>query len=68
VTGDLVLLVVLGLALAGNLYVSMRTLGHTRQLIAQVAVLTLRVTDVMDIGEAIQRLDADLRVEQAREP
>jgi hypothetical protein len=60
-TGDLVLLLVLVLAIAGNLYVSIRTLGQTQQLIAQVAVLTIRV---LDTCETVEALDTDLRGEQ----
>ena len=61
---DLVLLVLV-LAVAANVYVCVRTLGHTRQLIAQVAVLTLRV---MDTGEALQALATELRAALDAEP
>jgi hypothetical protein len=63
-TSDLVL-IMLVLVVAGNLYLSVRALSHTRQLIAQVAVLTLRVTDMVD---AVAELDTDLRAELTREP
>ena len=42
----------IGLVLLGNLYLSVLALLHVRQLRAQVAVLTLRMTDVYDaIGQ-----------------
>ena len=63
-TSDLVL-IVLVLVVAGNLYLTVRTLGHTRQLIAQVAVLTLRV---MDTGEALHALETELRAALDAEP
>lgn len=47
---------VLGLAL---------TLARLRQISAQLAVLTLRVTDLV---EAVAELDTDLRAELTREP
>jgi len=64
VTSDLVLLVLV-LVVAANVYFCVRTLSHTRQLIAQVAVLTLRV---MDTVEAVAELDTDLRAALDAEP
>jgi len=42
----------IGLVLLGNLYLTVLTLLHVRQLRAQVAVLTIRTTDIYDaIGQ-----------------
>jgi len=65
VTGDLLILLIIILAVAGNLYCSVRTLGQTRQLIAQVAVLTIRV---IDATEALQALEVELRAALDAEP
>jgi hypothetical protein len=65
VTGDLIILLIIILAIAGNLYLSVRALGYTRQLIAQVAVLTLRV---IDASEALQALEVELRAALDAEP
>ena len=64
-TGDLLILLIIILAVAGNLYCSVRTLGQTRQLIAQVAVLTIRV---IDATEALQALEVELRAALDAEP
>jgi uncharacterized membrane protein (UPF0182 family) len=63
VTVDLILLALV-LVLAGNVYLTVRMRGHIRQLIAQVAVLTLRM---IDAGEALEKLETDLRAELDRE-
>jgi len=65
VTGDVLILLIIILAVAWNLYFAVRTLGHTRQLIAQVAVLTIRV---MDASEALQALEVELRAALDAEP
>ena len=42
----------IGLVLLGNLYLGVLALVHIRQLRAQVAVLTIRTTDIYDaIGQ-----------------
>jgi len=46
VTADHVLL---ALVLAGNLYLSVRTHRRVRRLSAQMAVLTLRLTDLVEM-------------------
>jgi len=48
----------LGLALAVNLYLLVLTLARVRLIGAQLAVLTIRVTE---IAETVDALDADLR-------
>jgi hypothetical protein len=48
----------LGLALAVNLYLSVLTLARVRLIGAQLAVLTIRVTETAEILDA---LDTDLR-------
>lgn len=50
--------VVIGLALMLNGYLSALTLVRARRLSAQLAVLTIRVTET---AETVDALDADLR-------